>query len=1774
MGTLQTAGERVSALLDQLMELAEQLDLPSEELQPIMDRARQLVAKLEEVFERSQGRRQVMSKLEELLGKLKQQWGERLVYHEVEGWERWEVPADVSVQAASTAVVLLQDLATTLDKYLEVSRQTPRSRTEHEKLQELLGQLHRHISETSVEIGRLLGVAQRLPAMSQPSPPAPADGGAKPGSGGEDETATARLPASAPDRTEFPARVGLGEAPGKPQTAKQQQRRTEVEDGPAALPPLIEPRVTVEEVDPDRILNLYRQLLTIGDYAAAYWLTEAAHTLGLSALPPPWLLKAYVLGCLTARAPAEIGSQWSDIISEHPNVIEDSLRGNRVDRGDLPLIVLGASVGPALLGWGPSALLWLHETKRMAVWASDPIDGIMSLARSGRPLLPLDPASWPSTSAAEAALRARHWLELGSDPGAPFQLATKVLRYFRSQKSISGQLASLIALDDPASVDRVRQLYSDLSTPAKQNELIDEAAAALASPSMRRTRIQGGLRQRCLSALRDIAEIARAWIVATERLTGASTAESDSTRDTQAALTLLRELSDAFQSRDSSRPQGTGLGLHAFNHAVETLRRYLQGKGPPHAHLSSWLRVLQQPVLVLDDSPLLDEEAIPVGLSRLQALEFSAKVSSPRQLDVLARQHMCRLNFLAASIALNILDSENPGAAQPLLEELESKRTEATQGIERQISDLRSAVERETTQHVLTESQRSVLIGEAEECLKGLRSKGGRLDLVQQSVEALHKQLVDARRTRKESLASRIGQLRESLANDGTSVTGEELQKVTSALEKAELALASDDLAVADERITQVEEAIHLGKPLVEVHVREDESILERFLQSEQALFNALEQDRPYTVRREIERALREPPGKRPQVAGIDLRDVPGARTGEIMNGLQAFLELKGLQSRGFTQQAIAHHLCTLLEYYGFRHPHVRLRVPHGTDYLHATVQMSDGGLSPLSAFGSERQGNYEVLLVWNRPSIGALEQIINELHLLGKAPIVIYLGRATLRQRAEWSQFCHRQNLTAMFIDELVTFFVSSQRESRLPGTVMLGIAWGFNNPYVPFARGSVPPEIFKGRKEIIEELWKPLGSAIIYGGRQLGKSAILRSIERRAREDRSHGHNLYVCYLDILNVGSPGSGTHPQDVWAKIRQWFVEVDLLDRRVSERPEKVHEKLAERFTSDPLLRVYVLLDEADKFLTADAAYEFQTVRQLKSLMDMTQGRFKVILSGLHSVQRFASMPNQPLLHFGDAICVGPLEARAAVELIRVPLHALGYRFRGEDVVYRILSYTNYHPALIQHFCHELVRVLAQRRTFVAQSDPRYSITVEDVEQVYRLPDVRRVMKDRFEATLVLDASFEAIVYSMIWFQLKEPDGYRKEFSVQEVQELVSVTWPQAFANVRHEHLRALLDELVGLGVLLKTTHGSYRLRNANVVRALGFMEEIEKRVDGFADRPAPVPEYDPETTVTLVDDEGHCSPLTMKQEGVLCQPRTGVCLVFGSEALGIQHLPAALRQFAGKDSAGRTAIYDSVAEAPPEVVTGESLRQWLESRWKQLQGNRLLVVVQADHLTDERGLPGVVENLLRFVDERQYKSRNRLLRLVIAFNSRATVGWMRDNPSQVKQIENKAAATLEARPWSGGVMERFIRSAMLYTREIHLLLEEVIGGWPWLWAQLMKTLRETFGQDLTNVNPRASAEELRARTSGADGDLSKAFLDATGLESVPYGRTIVDAIQILDGPPAEDLTPELVFANGPGCSREEFWASVESMLRLGLLRKTDGRIFADAVVARALGYRR
>lgn len=580
-----------------------------------------------------------------------------------------------------------------------------------------------------------------------------------------------------------------------------------------------------------------------------------------------------------------------------------------------------------------------------------------------------------------------------------------------------------------------------------------------------------------------------------------------------------------------------------------------------------------------------------------------------------------------------------------------------------------------------------------------------------------------------------------------------------------------------------------------------------------------------------------------------------------------------------------------------------------GSGWTLQTSLIDDREVCPVPHFGSRAQGRYRVVVLVDRLTPEDLLQRIGE-NTQQTATIVFALSRTPLRFWPDLARVSKERQRSFLLLDESILLFLLAQRGSRLATWFDIALPFTYSEPYDASA-GVVPPEMFYGRASELEGVKAQGGCYFIYGGRQLGKTALLRRAEKTFHDPSA---DRYAVWVDLLAQGI-GERRPAADVWLSVFDKLRELKIpgleLPSVNTAKPASIDAFLAAIrvfLAGKPGRRILLLLDEADHFFEQDARQgsAYAETRRLKQLMDETERRFKVVFAGLHNVLRTASTSNQPLGHLNEAVRIGPLmderEIRSAEDLITRPIEAAGFEFEDRSLVMRVLAQTNYYPSLIQLYCTQLLRHLREsklrRRDGVG---PRFKIDENDIELVFAGRPLRDAIRSKFRLTLQLDDRYEVIA-NAIGLEALEP-GYDH---VQGVdwrvirQDCSTSWWREGFATTSERDFLALLEEMVQLGVLSQSkTAERFSLRNPNVLLLLGSKQEIESTLQAERE-----PRIEFESTIFRpalggrMDDPAR-NPLTYRQLDEVVQMRSSVLLVAASEAAGGANLLAGLRDQPG-----------------------------------------------------------------------------------------------------------------------------------------------------------------------------------------------------------------------------------------------------------------------------------
>lgn len=593
------------------------------------------------------------------------------------------------------------------------------------------------------------------------------------------------------------------------------------------------------------------------------------------------------------------------------------------------------------------------------------------------------------------------------------------------------------------------------------------------------------------------------------------------------------------------------------------------------------------------------------------------------------------------------------------------------------------------------------------------------------------------------------------------------------------------------------------------------------------------------------------------------------------------------------------------------------------------TVKANPVGGSYVAALGSKtRRKGYSVYAVMPETSVDSVfDQIPTGERR--EANLILYPGILSWDDRRALRISADKKQITALIIDNAVIAFMGLQTEPRFTTLQRITLPFSIFPHWAPRVAGDVPDELFVGRTEIIDKIISPEGSIFVYGGRQLGKSALLHRIER----DFNRLDSKLAIYIDF-KVERIGEENEPEYLWTVLRNRLHEYKVLPPTItSTKPDSIEKGIRDWLEADPDRAILLLCDESDAFLQSEArervinnrVRSFPNVSVLKGLMDKTHRRFKPVFAGLHQVQRIADIPNSPLAHGGEDILVGPLDSTEAWELVVRPFKALGYEFESLDLVWRLLAFTNHQAGLVQIVCDELYKKMRKAQSQIPPGQPPYTITAADVDSVITSREVRDFIAERFRLTIQLEDRY--FVIAMVVALLSLDHGYTNDYEASLILEFCREAWPSGFESLTEKGLSVYLDEMVGLNVLIhgnEPTH--YGLRSPNVVHILGDRDTIAKQLaEGRFELPLQYNARVSRRRLSESREPEKYSPLTEQQLSQVMPKRDGsrdkyAVAVIGSPALGIDSTLQIL-----------TAASKEDYEYPLEVVSAENAAELVKA---------------------------------------------------------------------------------------------------------------------------------------------------------------------------------------------------------------------------------------------------
>ncbi|AXS40979.1 ATP-binding protein [Breoghania sp. L-A4] len=586
------------------------------------------------------------------------------------------------------------------------------------------------------------------------------------------------------------------------------------------------------------------------------------------------------------------------------------------------------------------------------------------------------------------------------------------------------------------------------------------------------------------------------------------------------------------------------------------------------------------------------------------------------------------------------------------------------------------------------------------------------------------------------------------------------------------------------------------------------------------------------------------------------------------------------------------------------------------TNSWHATIsakiESKSGNWFLPPVFGSKATAGYHLLIIGPETLPEAILKAVSS----EMPAILLFLGVADLARRHEYAKRLRANAIPALLIDEALVAFTATQRDTRAKTIFECGLPYGRVEPYVTDA-ATVPEEMFFGREEEIRNIMsKTADGCLVYGGRQLGKSALLNHISTTCN---APAQSRIVLKREVKSLGN---AERTFEIWSHLSAMLSPYDVV-KPASRTADAISHDIRAWIMTHPQGQIVCMFDETDHFMAADTKDDYPELSRLKELMEDTGRAFKVVFAGLHNVQRMDKQPNSPLAHLGQPICIGPLnrtedDKRVAHDLVVEPMRAAGFRFESLEAVEAILAWANYYPSLVQEYSKGLLATLhgagSGKPYRLSDDGPLWVILTESLFAHRGFHAIETRIRQKFHWTLELDPRYALVAYTLARLNIEgnEQQSLVTGFRPSELLLETLTFWPKTAEHPSQASFDALLQELFDLGVLGRvpipnTNRHTYLLRTRQVAAMLGSEEDIDHALLEIVERD-PTISYDRAIHRRRYAPAGHhgynqqewpYAPLTDLQIERIVDPNAvPMQIVCGLEILGLSKVGAALKQIA------------------------------------------------------------------------------------------------------------------------------------------------------------------------------------------------------------------------------------------------------------------------------------
>ena len=495
----------------------------------------------------------------------------------------------------------------------------------------------------------------------------------------------------------------------------------------------------------------------------------------------------------------------------------------------------------------------------------------------------------------------------------------------------------------------------------------------------------------------------------------------------------------------------------------------------------------------------------------------------------------------------------------------------------------------------------------------------------------------------------------------------------------------------------------------------------------------------------------------------------------------------------------------------------------------------------PIAVFGSEaEEKGFRVVNIYGKMDASRLIDTFKEIGT-ARTTMILLDYSLNLPDRRELARRTKTEynGKTFIVIDRVVLAYLANHYSETAINRKLMAVTMPYASyqPYVAESSMIMPQEIFMGRRKELDRIESATGVNIVYGGRQLGKSALLRMAKKDIDKDENGDRAVLVDIkgLDYKAAAKKISGA-----------LYDEGVLLTEHITEDWDELSRDIRNRLRDETKGRkipyFLLLLDEADVFIESCESVGYRPFDALKDIQGVGSGRFKFVVAGLRNIVRFkknAALSNNSVITHLGSLTVTPFKSVEARELLEVPLSYLGFRFpndnKTEMLISTIFGTTNYFPGLIQLYCSKLIE--AMQRDYAGYDEnetPPYYVREEHIKKALADKTLEQQIREKFIITLKVDEDDYYYLIALLAAYNYHNNKGQNGCGAEDIINIANDFGIEKISTLSIDKVLALMEEMRELNILQQVRDGRYRFARHSFCQMMGSITQIDDEIMKYA----------------------------------------------------------------------------------------------------------------------------------------------------------------------------------------------------------------------------------------------------------------------------------------------------------------------------------------------------